>query len=310
MALIRTVLLAIVSCVLLLPMAARAQDAGNLPRAAVFPTANSEPGLGELASALDPVVLAKLGDLQIVQVSTRPGLDLPAAEIAIDCVGETRECLSAMAQQVGAPMLIAPSVQRAGEETVVTILRFDAAAEGDIRTVVRRFDGGDVTAAALDAVPSMLRELFGLPEPSAESVVQEPQPTAPPETSEPVDVPEHPFPVAPVVMTAVGVALLATGAVFAMASQQNKDDYAHKHVPDNGAVDDAIKLREKAKHQATLANIGFGAGAAIAAVGLTWLVIDLTSQDEVDQTSATLAPLGGPGRFGLALQGHFARNAW
>src|SRR6185436_4823886 len=100
-----------------------APEAKELPRAAVFPTANSEPGLGELASALDPVVLAKLGDLQIVQVSTRPGLDLPAAEIAIDCVGETRECLSAMAQQVGAPMLIAPTVQRAGEETVVTILR-------------------------------------------------------------------------------------------------------------------------------------------------------------------------------------------
>jgi hypothetical protein len=309
MVFIRIVLLVTVSCVLLLPRAVHAQGAGDLPHAAVFPTANSEPGLGELASALDPVVLAKLGDLQIVQVSTRPGLDLPAAEIAIDCVGETRECLSAMAQQVGAPMLIAPTVQRAGEETVVTILRFDAAGEGDIRTVVRRFEGGDVVAAALDAVPSMLRELFGVSEPSATPPSQEPQPP-PPETSEPVDVPEHPFPVAPVVVTGVGVALIATGAVFAMASQKNEDDYAHMHVPNNGAVDDAIKLREKAKHQSTLANIGFGVGAAVAAVGLTWLVIDLTSSDEVDQASATLAPIGGPGRFGLALQGHFARNAW
>jgi len=308
MASVRTVLLAIVLGALLLPVAGRAQSAPELPRAAVFPTANSEPGLGELASALDPVVLAKLGDLQIVQGSTRPGLDLPAAEIAIDCVGETRECLSAMAQQVGAPMLIAPTVQRAGEETVVTILRFDAAGEGDIRTVVRRFDGGDVTAAALDAVPAMLRELFGLPEPSA--AVAEPRPAEPPETSEPVDVPEHPFPVAPVVVTAVGVALIATGAAFAMASQQNEDDYARTRVPDDQSVNDAIKLREKAKHQATLANIGFGAGAAVTAVGLTWLVIDLTSHDEVDQTSAALVPLGGPGRLGLALQGHFARNAW
>jgi hypothetical protein len=155
----------------------------------------------------------------------------------------------------------------------------------------------------------MLRELFGLPAPNA-APAQETQPAAPPETSEPVDVPEHPFPVAPVVVTAVGVALIATGAVFAMASQQNKDDYAHMRVPDNTAVNEAITLREKAKHQSTIANIGFGAGAAIAAIGLTWLVIDLTSHDEVDQTSATLAPLGGPGRFGLALQGHFARNAW
>jgi hypothetical protein len=305
MALIRTVLAALAACALLLPTRADAQE---LPRAAVFPTANSEPGLGELAAALDPVVLAKLGDLQIVQVSTRPGLDLPAAELAIDCVGETRECLSAMAQQVGAPMLISPSVQRAGEETVLTLLRFDAAGDGEIRTVVRRFSGDDVDAAALDAVPAMLRELFGLPvEPSA---APPPEPTAPPETTEPVDVPEHPLPIAPVVVTAVGVLLIGTGAAFAIASKASEDDYAHAHVPNDRAVAGAIKLREKAEHQATIANIGFGAGAAVAAIGLTWLVLDLTSSDEVDRTSARLAPLGGPGRFGLALQGHFARNAW
>jgi hypothetical protein len=211
-----------------------------------------------------------------------------------------------MSQQVGASMLISPSVQRAGEETVVTLLRFDAAG-GEIRTVVRRFVGGDVIAAALDAVPSMLRELFGLPEPSTTPAAT-PEPA--PETTEPVDVVEHPFPVAPVVVSAVGVALLATGAVFAMASKSNEDDYAKARLRNDGEVDDAIDLRDKAKRQATLANIGFGVGAAVAAVGLTWLVIDLSSNGESDATSATLTPLGGPGRFGLALQGHFARNTW
>jgi hypothetical protein len=210
-----------------------------------------------------------------------------------------------MSQQVGASMLISPSVQRAGEETVVTLLRFDAGG-GEIRTVVRRFVGGDVIAAALDAVPSMLRELFGLPEPDATPAG--PAPT--PETTEPVDVVEHPFPVVPVVVSAVGVALLATGAVFAMASKSNEDEYAKARLRNDGEVDDAIDLRDKAKRQATLANIGFGVGAAVAAVGLTWLVIDLSSKDESDATSATLTPLGGPGRFGLALQGHFARNTW
>jgi hypothetical protein len=309
-----------ISCAAALPLVARAQvtaapppAAHELPRAAVFPTANAEPGLSDLAYALDPVVLAKLGDLQIVQVTTRPGLDLPAAQLTIDCVGETRECLSALAQQVGAPVLIAPSVQRAGEETVVTLLCFDAAGSGEMRTVVRRFAGGDVVSAALDAVPDMLRELFGVPlEPAARApeAAEPPAPTPTREQAAPIAARGHPFPLAPVLIAAGGVALIAAGTAFALASQANKHDYAHARLHNDADVDAAIALRNKASHQATLANIGFGVGAAALAVGATWLVLDLGSRDEVDRTRATLAPFGGPSQLGLALQGHFARNAW
>ena len=153
MAFIRTVLLAIVSGALLLPVPGHAQ---SVPESA----ARGRLSDGELRARA-----------RRAGIGARPGRSGEARRSA-NCAGQhaararsagrgdrhrLRGRDARVPERDGAagrrPDADLPSVQRAGEETVVTILRFDAAGEGDIRTVVRRFDGGDVTAAALDAVP-------------------------------------------------------------------------------------------------------------------------------------------------------------
>src|SRR4051794_30020732 len=79
---------------------------------ALFKTAAEDADLGELASAIDPVVLSALGEVAQVQINARPALDLPSMQLAIDCVGETADCLRAAARQAEADGLLAPSVRR------------------------------------------------------------------------------------------------------------------------------------------------------------------------------------------------------
>jgi hypothetical protein len=98
---------------------------------------------------------------------------------------------------------------------------------------------------------------------------------------------------------------------FGMSSQSNQDDYRNAvHLRDMNDVNSAIALNNRAQTQALIADVAYGVGAAALAVGVTWLVLDLTSNDGADGTRATLAPFGGSHQLGLAVQGQFARNAW
>jgi len=134
------------------------QQAGPVPTAVLLGTSG---GSGS-ARALDSVILNALEETQAVYVTSRPGLDLGAALLALDCVSETEPCLRQLTAQNGTDVLVAPSVARAGGETVLTVMRFDSR-DGHIRRVLHRQPGTKLNSATLDIVPDMVRELFGLP---------------------------------------------------------------------------------------------------------------------------------------------------
>lgn len=288
---------------------ARAQDYS----VAVFRTAVKDAGLKPLADALDPVVLGELDKVQGVRVSARPPLDLPATQLALDCIGETNACLRSVAEQAAAESLLAPSLERAGGETVVTLLFFDARGEGELRSVTRRHPSADVERAALDAVPAMMRELFGVaePAPQAEPAQESPAQTAVVESDlggaqEPAPT-RSSFPPAPVAITAVGVAILGTGIVFGLMSKANEDDYADAPHGNEDEIDAAYDTLDKAQTQATIANIGLGLGAAVIALGATLWIVELSDEPESEQ-NAWLAPRIGERELGLTLGGRFAEG--
>jgi hypothetical protein len=291
----------------LLAATARAQESFSV---AVFRTAAKDSALKPLADALDPVVLGELDKIEGVRVSARPPLDLPATQLALDCIGETSACLRSVAEQAGAETLVAPSLDRAGDETVVTLLFFDARGEGELRSSTRRHPNAEVERAALDALPAMMRELFGVAEPA----------TAP---GEPVPAPQQPvvddtdlgaqepaaerssFPPAPVAITAVGAAILGTGIAFGLVSKATEDDLAALPTDTMDEIDAVYDKLDEAQTQATIANVGIGLGAAVIALGVTLWVVELSDAPEAEQ-SAWLAPRLGPREVGLAVGGRFA----
>jgi hypothetical protein len=288
----------------LLASGASAQSVAGPTRVAVFPASIGAGSLRELAGALDPVLVANLHELAQIEVATRPALDLPATQLAVDCIGQTRDCLQAVTQQSGTDGLLSPELQLAGHETVVTLLYFDARGEGELRSVTRRYGGADVERQALDDVPSMVRELFGIPEPSP----------APFDTSFTVGMEtsrkESAWPALPVTLTVTGLVLVGVGAGFGVAAKATELEYADVKVNDATSpamarqlAEEADDLYSKADTQALVCNIALGVGGAALLTGATLWIVHLANRGEAEHLS--LAPRLGPGELGLLMNGRF-----
>jgi hypothetical protein len=277
----------------------------ELPNAALFSTGGNRAAIGPL----DSVIYAALEQLNVVNVSGRPGMDLNGVQLAIDCVGETTQCLRSVANQTSAQILIAPSLQTTPSELVLSLLRFDAS-DGQMRRVLRRQPGTSLRPETLDAVPSMLRELFELPEPkpqpttpAADITETEPERAPLPPIIEPPQEPaaSRPMPVGPWLLAGGGALVLGGGAVVGVMMLNTNDEYNSKRTRDQSDVSDAIDLRDKAKTQAVIANVLFGVGGAMAVAGGIWLAVALSQPYHRDDWQTSVIPAIGPGQLGLTL---------
>jgi hypothetical protein len=262
--------------------------------------------------SLDSVISASLEKLDVVKVAARPGMDLSAVQLAIDCVGETPPCLRAVAKQTQAQVLIAPSLQTAQSELVLTILRFDVDS-GQSRRALHRQPGTTVTSETLDRVPGMLRELFDVPEPApqpstsaSESKTTEPQPseleTVPPPFIEPPQEPRvRSVPVGPILLGGAGVLVIGGGLISGAIMSSTQDEYNSGKPATMSDVTELMDLSDQAKTQATIANVMFAVGGAMAVAGGIWLAVALSQPAAREDWQTAVVPAVAPGQFGLAI---------
>ena len=102
---------------------------------------------------------------------------------------------------------------------------------------------------------------------------------APPPTDADLSVRE----IAPWATLGSGVALIATGAVFGLLASSNHDDAVK--APRQA---DAQALQQTAQHDATVANVLFGIGGAIAVGGAVWEIIEWRRAARSDDCTAHL----------------------
>ncbi|HKP57450.1 MAG TPA: hypothetical protein VJV78_12050 [Polyangiales bacterium] len=276
-------------------------------RLALFKTATEDADLGELASALDPVLLSALGEVAAVQISARPALDLPSVQLAIDCVGETADCLRAAAQQTESEGLLAPSVRREGDAMAVTLLCYQPSESMPIRRVQRRYTGDRQGEQALAGVEGMLSELFPAPPeppPSAAepAAAQSPAPiVSPPPAASAQPAASRGVPIVPVILGSVGVALLGTSLALGLMSQASEDAYNDIEVSDDDSADRAQEKLDAAETQATAANITLGVGIGALVAGGVFLFWQL--KERGDERHASVVPHLARGELGLTLHG-------
>jgi hypothetical protein len=292
---------------LVLNVARLSVRADDTLRIALFKTASEDASLQSLAAAIDPVLLSEINRVPKLQIAARPALDLPSMQLAIDCVGETAQCLSLAAKQAEAEGLVAPMVRRIGAEIVVTLLLHDVRKRMAITAATRRYSGGNFEDQALDGLPAMVRELFGLAAPVAAAEAAPPvklpaaseEPESSSETAPPIAAKPSSL-VLPIVLGSAGVAFIAAGVVLGMVSQSGEDAYAKMAVKDPTTAGRALDKYDSAATQATLANIAFGVGAASLAAGIVVFIVQAngdTGQD-VANTAGTRLALG-PGQLTL-----------
>lgn len=279
---------------------------GQLPNAVLFSTGGSRASIGPL----DSVIQAALERLGVVTITARPGMDLNAVQLAIDCVSETPECLRAVANQTHAQILIAPSLQNTQSELVLSLLRFDAA-DGRMRRVLRRQPGTSLKPETLDSVPSMLRELFNVPEPTphpapvaSEARAADSKAAWLPPIIEPPQEPASsaPLPLGPFLLVGGGALVVGGGAVVGALMLSTQDKYNTLRVSTERDVTKANDLKDTAKTQEVLANVLYGVGGAMLVAGGIWLAVALSQPARRDDDWRTaVVPAIAPGQLGFAI---------
>ncbi len=279
----------------------KAQD--EQPMAALM-RSSAPAGQAGLAGALDRFARSALDELEVVRVTGTLALDLEQAQLALGCMAENPACLKTVADENEVTVLLAPRIDRAGEELVLTVLMYDGQAN-TVSQGVRRVPANAGADGLLDRVPGLLRELFGLPQ------VEEPDPIAagsgagrgpgdgstsgtgdgnglgtgegnglgrePARRAEPAGIG-----LGGPILLGVGAAALVGGVVAAVLHSGAKSDYEDHQVTDAATARDASSLFDQAQtrgHVATGLLIG---GGVVAAAGLVWLLVDLLSGDGSD----------------------------
>jgi hypothetical protein len=309
-----------------------AQSKPDAPKASVQPKAAAAPshamptavllataGGHASARALDSVISAALDELKAVNVVARPGMDLGAVQLALDCVAETPQCLRIVTTQHEADVLVAPTLARISNELVLTLLRFDART-GKTQRVLKRQPGQTLGSDTLDAVPDLLRELFGLPpkEKAPPAVAVAPSeaktPETDPKTSFTEPMPEPPMeapstgrkvPLGPILLGSGGVVLLGAGLVMGITVMNAEDKYktltADTSALDEDGVDQAIDYRDTGERNAVITNVFLGLGSAVVIAAGIWLAVDLSDRGSRYEDHVQLTPLIGRNELGLML---------
>ncbi len=286
----------------------RALDLEGKPKRqlALFRTASLSPKLQELGAALDPVVLSELQTVPSIEIAARPSLDLPAMQLAIDCVGEVTECMAAVSREAGVEGLVAPVLRSDGDQVLVTLLHYDVALN-ELKGVTRALTGRSVAQAMMDAVPEMVREAFSLaPEPAP--VPTEPHAVAPAQSADTQSEAQGQRPLVrllPFVLGGAGVALIGVGLGLGISSQHLEDVYKKTNIDSRADVNRALDTLDKAERRALSANILFGVGGAAIASGIvTWLLLRPKAEaSDSNQASLKFAPAITTSQVGLSLSG-------
>jgi hypothetical protein len=290
------------------PDATRADAAATRTELALLRTESRAPELQGLAHGVDGELLDALEQRADVHVAVQPALDLPAMQIAIDCVGELASCLQSMAEQAGVADLLAPVLSADASHGVqLTLLRFDGARK--ILVTAERSQAEPATPEVLKAwLPSMLAELFEpqqVAAPPTATVPVQQQPAPPPlQDSEPAPK-KNRHRVLSLALSAAGVALLGAGVGLAVAAQHAQDDYVRAPVSSKAEINAALATADRGDKLAAGAYASLAVGGAALVAGATvWFLGRHRASKGPEKI--TIAPALAPGSFGFTLTGDYA----
>jgi hypothetical protein len=278
------------------------------PRTAMLRTVVPEAEYESFGRAIERVARARADELDVIESTGTPALELDDLQLMVGCLAETPECYRAIAAQLEVQAILVPSLEIAGEEALITIAFYDDR-NGEIRRVVRRARREFTEESLIDSIDGLLRELFGLPPaPEAAELPHDP----PPDPVIPVVPPEEDDGTGLMVLSlsvaGAGVLALGGGFLFGALSEGNETDYREAPTNTMGEVDRANESFETAETQAAIANALFVVGGVLVAAGSALFVVLLATGDDDESTTTALAPVlfddgDGPNGGGLVLRG-------
>jgi hypothetical protein len=275
------------------PQAAQAQATGL--RVALLRATQGE--AGGVADGVDGALLRDLASLAGIENPTVSPIDYAEIQLTVGCSDEGRQCLSAIAQMVQVDAVVVRHLVVEPGKVTLTLTHFDATASDEPARAEQVSEGPDASKAAVDAVPSLVRRLFGIPEPVTAAPLSNAAAPAPLGGALGVDAsmpPEHGPRVGVLtwVTLAAGSGILAGGLAVGASAQSSFDAFKKSDVKTEADAMRANTKFDSVKSKALVANILIPSGAAVMALGATLLVLDLTRGAEKGPRLA-LQPLHG-----------------
>jgi hypothetical protein len=273
---------------------AASSEAAAAPGLRVAVLRSTEGNAAELANSIDGALLRDLAALAGIENPTVSPIDYAEIQLTVGCSDEGRECLAAIAQMVQVDAVVVRHLVVEGDKSTLTLVHFDATASDEPAHAEQIAEGPEAGDSLIASVPSLVRRLFGIPEPitaAAPATAGTNTAGAISDTSAPAH--EGGPRIGPLTWVALGVgtAVLATGVVFGLGANSSFDDFKHTEVTDDDSAARADKKLDSANTKGTLATILIPSGAAILALGATLLVMDLNSSDHSPEVA--VAPLPG-----------------
>jgi hypothetical protein len=257
---------------------------------------STQGGSAELANSIDSALLRDLAALAGIENPTVSPIDYAEIQLTVGCSDEGRECLAAIAQMVQVDAVVVRHLVVEAGKSTLTLVHFDATASDEPAHAEQIAEGADAGNTVVASVPSLVRRLFGIPEPITAAAGPAPAGAGNAAMTSDTGAPAHgggPR-IGPLTWVALGVgtAVLATGVVFGLSANSSFDEFKSTKITDKDAAKRADDKLDSANSKGTLATVLIPSGAAILALGATLLVMDLSSDDHSPEVAVTPLPGG------------------
>ena len=290
------VALALGSSLLCLPASAQPTS----PSVGVVRATNGAPQ--QLADEIDAALLRDLSAIGGIERPVVSPVDYAEIEIGVGCGDDFRACLLAITRAVRVDALVLRRLSVDGQGQGKLELTYLEAASHDAPTTVEALVPAAQLTALVDAVPGLVRRLFGIEEvahpaapPTPEAAATTVAPGSTHRSAALAPASDAGVSAGTWIALGAGAAALTAGIVLGWTAQQDFHDWKQTPLRSREDADAARSAFEDIRARAIAADVLMPVGAVGLGLGLMLLVLDLGHEAESDVRSARLelAPAAG-----------------
>jgi hypothetical protein len=267
----------------------------------------------ELANEVDAALLRDLAALAGIADPVVSPVDYAEVQLSVGCADESRACFEAIARAASVDALLVRSLSTDDAGSARLELRYFDSASSDEPAVVSTEVPAGASDALVRAMPSLVRELFGIPEVVAPAQ-SEPAPASdaaplPAQSTREDEGEDEGVSIVPWLFIGAGAATLTAGIVVGAIAAEDFNAWKKSSVGTTEEADRANDELDDLNTRALAADILMPAGAVMLGLGATLLMLELSDDEDRTPAGATLAIEAKPGGALLRVRGTFA-EAW
>lgn len=241
------------------------------------------------AQEIDSALLRDLRAIAGIQDPMVSPVEYAEIQLSVGCTDESRACLETIARAAAASAVLVREL-RTGEDGAVRLeLRYFDSASTDPPAAVRREAPSESRDALVAAVPSLVRELFGIPEvaaPAAQPATQQVAPSQPTARDGAGGVAVLPW-----IVIGAGAVALTAGIVVGAVAASDYDAWKERPIDSMDQAERANAELDDLEMRGLVANVLMPVGAVTLGVGVALLVLDVA--DDEEHARLDVAPIEG-----------------